>query len=149
MRRRGTKNEISAGCIILLPLSSLQVSSFSNYDATPSLFFDCAVSNVDGSKTVQRKEDNTDGDNFFKPLATMAVVSLGLCIEGDSLSTGIAKQVRDREDVRKALSQIATDVQTEECLLSAEVLWTPEEDTDILSEEDIYADYPDLYPLLD
>lgn len=104
---------------------------------------------MDGSKVVKRKGDTDGGDNLFKPLATMAVVSLGLCIEGDSLSTSIPKRVRNREDARKALSQIATDVQIEECLLSAEILWTPEEDTDFLSERDVYADYPDLYPLLD
>jgi len=107
-----------------------------------------SVSNVGGSKTVQRQGD-VNGDNVFKPLATMAVVSLGLCIEGDSLSTSISKQVQNRKDLRKALSQIATDAQIEDCLLSAEILWTPEEETDFLSERDVYADYPDLYPLLD
>jgi len=107
-----------------------------------------SVSNVGGSKNIQR-EGESKGDNFFKPLATMAVVTLGLCIEGNSLSTRIPKQVRNRKDLQNALSQIASDVQTEDCLLSAEILWTPEEENDFLSERDIYADYPDLYPLLD
>ncbi|CAJ1968928.1 unnamed protein product [Cylindrotheca closterium] len=110
-----------------------------------------SVSNVGGSKTIQRQqgENKKNGDNFFKPMATMAVVTLGLCIEGNSLSTRTPKQLRSRQDVRKALSQIASDAQTEDCLLSAEILWTPEDDSDFLSETDIYADYPDLYPLLD
>lgn len=108
------------------------------------------VSNVGGSKIIQPKADSTGSDNnFFKPIATMAVVTLGLCIEGNSLSTRIPKQLRNRKDLKKALSQIASDVQTEDCLLSAEILWTPEEENDFLSERDIYADYPDLYPLLD
>ncbi|KAL3944126.1 MAG: hypothetical protein SGBAC_001810 [Bacillariaceae sp.] len=109
-----------------------------------------SVSNVGGSKIIQPKADSTGSDNnFFKPIATMAVVTLGLCIEGNSLSTRIPKQLRNRKDLKKALSQIASDVQTEDCLLSAEILWTPEEENDFLSERDIYADYPDLYPLLD
>ena len=53
----------------------------------------------------------------------MAVVTLGLCIEGNSLSTRIPKQLRTRKDLQNALSQIASDVQTEDCLLSAEILW--------------------------
>mmetsp|Transcript_18400 Transcript_18400/g.45612 ORF Transcript_18400/g.45612 Transcript_18400/m.45612 type:complete len:112 (-) Transcript_18400:57-392(-) len=106
------------------------------------------VSNVGGAKTIQRQGDS-NSDNFFKPLATMAVVTLGLCIEGNSLPTRIPKQLRNRTELRKALSQIATDAQTEDCLLSAEILWTPEEENDFLSERDVYADYPDLYPLLD
>lgn len=85
----------------------------------------------------------------------MAVITLGLCIEGNSLNTHIPQQqqhhqpIRTRKDLHRALSQIATDVQTEDCLLSAEILWTPEEEGDYLTEQEVYADYPDLYPLLD
>ena len=108
-----------------------------------------AVSNVGGSTSVQRESETIGDENVFKPQSTMAVVTLGICIEGNSLSTSIPKQIRNRKDLQSALNQIAADVQTEDCLLSAEILWTPEEDNDFLSERDLYADYPSLIPLSD
>jgi len=73
--------------------------------------------------------------------ATMAVVTLLLSIDGDS--TQVPK-IRSASDVASALSRIASDVKVGECLRSAEILWTPEERSDVLSTRDILADYPDL-----
>ena len=78
--------------------------------------------------------------------ATCAVVSISLCIEGDSTKI---PSIRSRQGLREALAKISADSQVDDCLVSAEVLWTPEERSDTLSQEDVYADYPNLYPLLD
>jgi len=40
--------------------------------------------------------------------------------------------------------RLATDVKVDYCLRSAEVLWTPDEKTDYLSERDAVVDYPKL-----
>lgn len=76
--------------------------------------------------------------------ATTAVVSLKLSIEGDSTRL---PYIRYRRDVRESLERIAADAQVEDCLLSAEILWAPENDDDRLTPDDIYTSYPDLVPL--
>ena len=48
------------------------------------------------------------------------------------------------QDVWDGLRQIAADVRVDDCLLSAEVLWTPEDQSDVLTRRDVAADYPDL-----
>eukprot|EP00980_Cylindrotheca_fusiformis_P012417 scaffold3046_cov105-Cylindrotheca_fusiformis.AAC.16 len=107
-----------------------------------------SASNIDGLKSRRSVESSqSKGDGISK--ATMAVVSLSLCIEGDSIFNNIKRTIRNRKDLRKALSRISSDVQVEDCLLSAEILWTPEEPNEVLSERDVYAEYPDLYPLFD
>ena len=57
--------------------------------------------------------------------------------------------IRTREELRQLLTSIAADTKVDECLLAAELLWAPEERQDILTKQDIAADYPELYPLLD
>ncbi|GAX19417.1 hypothetical protein FisN_4Lh397 [Fistulifera solaris] len=75
---------------------------------------------------------------------TMAVVSINMSIEGKSLAS---TEVRSREDLIRALSQIAADSQVGTCLLSGEVLWSPEVPGDRITNEDLYADFPNLIPL--
>lgn len=76
--------------------------------------------------------------------ATMAVVTINMCIEGDQ--TKIPK-IKNKETVATALQRIASDAQVDECLISAEVLWAPEDSDDRLSIEQVYSSYPDLFPL--
>lgn len=101
------------------------------------------VSNFAGEKI---EKAPSQGDGNFLLRSTAAVVSLTVCIEGDS--TKIPK-IKNRIELREALSKVASDAQVDECLLSAEVLWTPEDKLDTLSTEELIADYPSLYPLLD
>ena len=58
-------------------------------------------------------------------------------------------KIRTRKELRQILTRIAADAQVDDCLLAAELLWAPEERSDLLSPQDIAADYPELYPLLD
>ena len=87
--------------------------------------------------------DSTASSSLDKS-ATEAIVTIHLAIEGDS--TKLPKVI-SRTDLLLALQKIAADSVVEDCLLSAEVLWAPEEDYETLTRTDIYADYPDLVPL--
>ena len=73
--------------------------------------------------------------------ATMAVVTLVLSIQGDS--TKVPK-IRSIADVEEALRKIASDVKVDDCLLGAEILWTPQDRSEVLSRMEVVADYPEL-----
>lgn len=73
--------------------------------------------------------------------ATLAVITLIVAIDGDS--TKLPK-INSFSDVEKGLTVLATDVKTDGCLRSAEILWTPEDSNDVLTEYDVAADYPML-----
>lgn len=73
--------------------------------------------------------------------ATMAVVTLVLAIDGDSTKL---PTIRSIGDVEEALRMIASDAKVDDCLQSAEILWTPEDPSESLSPRDIVADYPTL-----
>jgi uncharacterized membrane protein len=78
--------------------------------------------------------------------STTAVIDLSICIEGDSTKISA---IKSRNELRNALYKISADAQIDDCLLSAEVLWTPDDGTDSMSEQDVFADYPSLFPLYD
>jgi len=73
--------------------------------------------------------------------ATMAVVTLILNIAGDS--TKVPK-INSLSDLEEALRNIASDAKVDDCLQSAEILWTPEDRGESLSLGDVVADYPEL-----
>jgi uncharacterized membrane protein len=75
---------------------------------------------------------------------TVAVVSINMSIEGKSLAS---TEIHSRDDLIRALSQIAADSQVGTCLLSGEVLWSPEVPGERITNEDLFADFPDLIPL--
>jgi len=75
---------------------------------------------------------------------TMAIVTLNFAIEGDST---MMPAVRTRDDLRRALKQISADAVVSDCLLTAEVLWSPEDSSETLSRDTVYADFPDLVPI--
>lgn len=85
--------------------------------------------------------DSASDTGSFSPKATAAVVTIILSIDGDSTKLPVIKSVADLE---QALVKIASDVKVDDCLRSAEVLWTPEDSNDTLSQRDVIADYPDL-----
>jgi uncharacterized membrane protein len=73
--------------------------------------------------------------------ATMAVVTLVLAIDGDSTRLN---KIRSTADVEQALQKIASDAKVDDCLQSAEILWTPEDRSETLGLRDVIADYPEL-----
>ena len=99
------------------------------------------MNNFGGKDNSERSNKAVDGPYR----ATAAVVSINLAIEGDS--TKFSK-IKTRNELRAALSRVAADSQIEDCLLSGEIMWTPEDRSETLSNQDVYADYPSLYPLI-
>jgi uncharacterized membrane protein len=85
---------------------------------------------------------NADTSNNYP---TLAVVTLTISIEGDST---ILPTIKTRSQLREALSRIAADAQVDDCLLGGEVLWAPEGTTEVMTEEEVLADYPDLMTIL-
>jgi len=79
----------------------------------------------------KKQKVNDYGDN-----ATMAVVTILMVIDGDSLMK--------KKEPRDLLQSMERDATVEDCLQSVEILWTPEERSETLTPEDVAADYPDL-----
>lgn len=96
---------------------------------------DYAVNKKSGSDKLLQADDG------FSPQATSAVVTLVIAIDGDSTKL---PQINSISDLEKALTRLATDVKVDDCLRSAEILWTPDDKNDVLSEREVVADYPKL-----
>ena len=69
-------------------------------------------------------------------------MTLVLAIDGDS--TEIPTRINSVSDVEEALRKIASDAKVDDCLQSAEILWTPEDRTETLTLREVVADYPEL-----
>ena len=46
--------------------------------------------------------------------------------------------------MEEALRKIASDAKVDDCLQSAEILWTPEDRSETLTLREVVADYPEL-----
>jgi uncharacterized membrane protein len=78
---------------------------------------------------------------------TQAIVTLNIGLQGNFVGRTPFK-VSDRQQLLNFLTQIGSDVQLEQNkLLSAEVLWSPEEPNDVLTNDEIVAKYPELLPM--
>lgn len=78
---------------------------------------------------------------------TQAIVTLNVGIQGNFVGKNPFK-VCDRPQLLDLLTRIGSDVQLEaNKLLSAEVLWSPEDPNEVLSKEEIFAKYPELLPM--
>jgi uncharacterized membrane protein len=87
-------------------------------------------------------QNQSAGGGALTSKATTAVVTLVLAIQGDS--TKIPTRISSIRDIESALTQIASDAKVDDCLQSAEILWTPEERSETLTQREVFADYPDL-----
>ena len=135
------------------------------------------MSNYDGSKkklstTTENEndagDDRTNDSNKISGQSTVALVHITIAIEGNSLkdtfggsdSDGYdddgggggggtkSRKIKTRQDLINALTQLSSDCQVEDCLLSAEVIWSPQDPDEQLTMDDIYADFSNLYTLL-
>lgn len=74
---------------------------------------------------------------------TKAIVTLNVAIEGNMV--GKPLKISSRQELMTLLSSIGSDVQLEDNeLLSAEILWSPEDPSDELLQDEIYSQYPEL-----
>lgn len=126
--RDGDKAQRDYSALTIQERSKFERESISNYGG------------VDYSKDGTMKSPSLAGDTYL-PQATAAVVTIILCIDGDSTKLPTINSVADLE---QALTTIASDAKVDDCLRSAEVLWTPEDSDDTLSETDVIVDYPQL-----
>lgn len=85
------------------------------------------------------RSSNNSNSNDNK--ATMVVITLILAIDGDSTKLN---KINNMSDVEQALQKIAANTKVDDCLQSAEILWTPEDRSETLNRRDVIADYPEL-----
>ena len=74
----------------------------------------------------------------------LGVVSVHISIVGDST---MLPAIRDRADALRALNVIAADAKVGDCLMAAEILWAPEGNDEVITMDDLVADYPELVAL--
>jgi uncharacterized membrane protein len=99
------------------------------------------ISKYDGVDYSSKRQMKKASGSSVSSKSTMAVITLVLAIDGDS--TNVPK-INSMSDVRQALQCIATNAKVDDCLQSAEILWTPEDRSETLSLSDVMADYPEL-----
>lgn len=88
---------------------------------------------------------SNQGDGQYLSRPTKAVVTINVILEGDSLKI---RPVKFRSDLEWSLMSLSQNAQVGDRLLSAEVLWAPESgSSEVLTERDIYEQYPNLIPL--
>ena len=85
-----------------------------------------------------------DNESTSSAAPTNAIVTINFAMEGDST---ILPTIQSRDDVHTALSLIASDALVGDCLMTAEVLWCPEDISETLTREAMYADFPNLVPV--
>jgi uncharacterized membrane protein len=91
------------------------------------------------------RDDDEDDESLRFSSTTMAVVTLNFAMMNEEEDPGLPDKIFARPDLRRALRQISADaVVSDDRLLSAEILWLPEDSSETLSRDDVYADYPDL-----
>jgi uncharacterized membrane protein len=100
------------------------------------------ISKFGGLDTSGDKRRAFSADETKNEKATMAVVTLVLSIQGDS--TKLPTKIQSASDVENALRKIAADAKVDDCLIGAEILWTPEDRNEVLTRQDVVADYPEL-----
>ncbi|KAL3770407.1 hypothetical protein ACHAW5_002324 [Stephanodiscus triporus] len=99
-------------------------------------------SSSSSSSSPSRRRGIPEDDSAGK--ATVAVVTILMLIDGDSTSRAMPSRIGSVRDVEEALSRIAADAKADDCLRSAEILWTPEERDETLTMREVLADYPSL-----
>lgn len=96
------------------------------------------VNKFGGKDLSQRRTPKNKSDSK----ATLAIVSINIAVQGDGAKL---PTIQFRQNLRDAMSQIAS--QAKGSLLSAEIVWAPEDSSETLTADDVYADFPDLIPL--
>jgi uncharacterized membrane protein len=99
------------------------------------------ISKYDGVDYSSKRQMKKASGSSVSSKSTMAVITLVLAIDGNSTNI---PEINSMSDVQQALERIASDAKVDDCLQSAEILWTPEDRSETLSLSDVMADYPEL-----
>lgn len=87
--------------------------------------------------------DEKPSDNeTSKP--TLAIVSITASVTG---GIDAPAKIVSRKDVRDALSAVSSAVSVPDALIAGEILWAPQGQASLLSQEDVYSRYPKLIPI--
>lgn len=86
---------------------------------------------------------NPSSPYYMESRPTLAVVTLCVAIRGQSTKVGTINSV---PSLKAALQNVAADAMTDEGdnVLACEVLWTPQNPSDVLTKRDLITDYPEL-----
>lgn len=88
-----------------------------------------------------------DSSPYFRDnRPTLAVVTLCVAIRGQSTKMGSVGSVTG---LKKALQTLAADAISDDGdnILATEVLWTPQDNRDVLTRSEMIQDYPELIDL--
>jgi uncharacterized membrane protein len=90
--------------------------------------------------------NNLYGNAISQGSRTQAVVSIVCAIRGRS---DALRNVRSARDIKEALQTLASEALTDdgENVMAVEVMWTPSDANEVLSQRDIIVDYPELLQL--
>jgi uncharacterized membrane protein len=107
----------------------------------------CLVVNKFGSEN-RPDERRIDVDGIVRASGpTKAVVAFNVALGGNFVGKRPLK-VSSRTDLVNLLTRIGADVQLEaNTLIAAEILWSPEDSNESLTQEEIYSKYPELISL--
>lgn len=94
---------------------------------------------IDNASSQPLEEVTSNNDEGAR---TSAIVTILLSIEGNK--TKPRERMNCWQDLWDGIHLISADAKVDDCLLSAEILWTPEDRSDSINRRDIAADYPDL-----
>lgn len=95
---------------------------------------------------LQMQSDNYYGQSTDRGTRTQAVVSIVCAIRGRS---DALRNVRNSQDVKEAIQTLASEALTDDGdnIMAVEVMWTPSDPNEVLSQRDVIIDYPELLRL--
>uniref|UniRef100_A0A7S0ULM4 Uncharacterized protein n=1 Tax=Pseudo-nitzschia delicatissima TaxID=44447 RepID=A0A7S0ULM4_9STRA len=94
--------------------------------------------------------DDSEEEGRVEGTSSLALVQIHIVIEGNMMKPFGVRQTETKKSLQDALLQLSGDLNAvEDCVLSGEVLWSPQqlEQNEVLTEEDIYASHPMLWPV--
>jgi len=95
---------------------------------------------VNGRDKSDKREGESGPSDLGRP--TVAVVTFILALEERDFS-----EVKDTKSLKAALMGLGSDVVSNDRLIAAEVMWTPEEPWEQITPDEVTLDFPDLIPL--
>ena len=84
-------------------------------------------------------------DGFPSP--TLAIVTLNFVLRSVSTGEEVLGTIQNRADLEETLASLAANACVANVVEAAEVLWSPENATETLQQDDAYKDFPELVPL--
>ncbi len=94
--------------------------------------------------------DDTEEEGRVKGSSSLALLQIHVVIEGNMMKPFGVRQIETKKSLQEALLQLSGDLNAvDDCVMAGEVLWSPQQldQNEVLTEEDIYASHPMLWPV--